>query len=58
MMGKQRITEETGARTAFADSLIAARQPERVHSQFVADSASQLEWNFILRERANSPVTQ
>lgn len=57
MMGIQRIAKEYRARTVFANSLIAAGQAERVHSQFVADSASQLEWNFILRERANSPVT-
>jgi hypothetical protein len=40
-------------RTVFTYGLIAAGQAERINGKFVADSASQLEWNFILSEGAD-----
>lgn len=36
--------------TSFTDSLLAARKTKRVHGQFAANCASQLDRNFILRQ--------
>lgn len=58
------ICESTTPRTELAmrltyviNELFAARQLERVHSQFAADGATKLRWNFILGEGAASLVS-